>query len=81
MKYLIVIMVVLFGAWLWRRNREDTGKALKAKDAQTSSSSTSTEAQLVVSCARCGVHVPQGEASKGTFGSYCSPAHRQAQEG
>lgn len=81
MKYLIVIMVVLFGVWLWRRNREDPEPALKSKDSRTTSSSTSAEAQLVVSCARCGVHVPQGEASKGAFGSYCSPAHRQAQEG
>jgi uncharacterized protein len=36
--------------------------------------------QDMVSCAQCGLHLPQGEALPGRGGVFCSAAHRQAFE-
>lgn len=33
--------------------------------------------QDMVSCAQCGLHLPQGEALPGRGGVFCSVAHRQ----
>lgn len=36
--------------------------------------------QHIVSCAQCGLHLPQGEALPGRGGLFCSAAHRTAFE-
>lgn len=36
--------------------------------------------QDMVSCAQCGLHLPQGEALPGRGGVFCCTAHRQAFE-
>lgn len=36
--------------------------------------------QNIVSCAQCGLHLPQGEALPGRGGVFCTPAHRTAYE-
>ena len=36
--------------------------------------------QDMVSCAQCGLHLPQSEALPGRGGVFCSAAHRQAFE-
>lgn len=39
----------------------------------------SPQAEAMVQCAHCGVHLPEGEAFKDGHGqAYCSTAHRQA---
>jgi uncharacterized protein len=34
----------------------------------------------MVKCAYCGLHVPEGEAIKGSSGYYCSEAHKEQAE-
>lgn len=78
MKYAIVILVVLLGVWLWRKNRADdrADKAAKPKRKEAPSGTP----QIMVSCAVCGVHLPQSDAVLGKSKHYCSLAHHQQQE-
>jgi len=77
MKWLLVLLVVLGGLW-WlrqsRRGRETTGQTPSTK------SSAASPPQAMTRCLHCGVHLPLNDATHGTQGAYCSPAHRQQHE-
>ena len=75
MKILIVLLAVLAGVWLWKR-----GKRLE-QSKRPPRRSQRREVQPMLSCAVCGVHVPQTDAVVGQRGSYCSAAHRRQAEG
>ncbi len=79
MKYAIVILVVLMGVWLWRKNRSDDRKDAAAEPKRRNSSPSGAP-QIMVSCAVCGVHLPQSDALIGKTLHYCSLAHRQQRE-
>lgn len=73
MKALVVLLVLLFGVWLWRRGRTlPPPQRPKAGPVQT---------LPMVRCARCGVHVPSDDVIVGRAGSYCTLAHRRESEG
>lgn len=73
MKYLILLVVVLLVAWLWRSNRNPpSGTAPKA---------ASNNIHDMVRCPVCDLHLPKNDAIAGKQGVYCSEAHRQAIEG
>ena len=79
MKALVILLAILAGVWIWRSGR---GKRLPASPPPPADASTmDTEAQPMVACRVCGVHVPPSEAVVGHEGSYCCPAHRQQAEG
>jgi uncharacterized protein len=81
LKYAVVILVVLLGVWLWRKNRADAQEEKQqpsSKPAQRPSGHA--QPQIMLSCAVCGVHLPQSDAWVGKQGSYCSAAHRQQKE-
>jgi uncharacterized protein len=67
MKFLVVIVVV--GVVLWFALRRDTRRVAARRSAPR-------PPQAMVSCAHCGVHLPQDEAVGGPDGLYCSEAHR-----
>lgn len=74
MKLLVVLLALLLGVWLWRRGRrlEAHGGASRADAAP----------QPMISCARCGVHLPRDVAVPGRAGAmYCSQEHRREAEG
>jgi uncharacterized protein len=79
MKYAVVILVVLLGVWLWRKNRADDRKEMAAKPKRKDAAPVGTP-QIMVSCAVCGVHLPQSDAVLGKIKHYCSLAHRQQRE-
>ena len=72
MKFLLVLAVVVIGAWLWRSGRQ----AAPPRDKP----SVPAPPQDMVSCAVCGVHIPQADAVAGRQGLYCSVEHRQRAE-
>jgi len=80
MKYLLVLLVVLFGIWLWKHNRQ---AAQRPSDLPTPPQPKRTPVVPadMVACRHCGLHLPQHEAVAGQHGLYCSAAHRSAQEG
>ncbi len=73
MKFLLFVVVVLLGVWLWRSGRQSDRHA---DDPPTPPAGP----QEMVRCAHCGVHLPLGEAVVGRIGRYCSQEHRQLAE-
>lgn len=80
MKYALVLAIVLIGFWLWRRNREEPPVSKSAEKPPLHPQATHSEPQIMISCAKCGLHLPASEAWAGKQGSYCSMAHRQQSE-
>lgn len=86
MKYLLVLLVVLFAIWLWRRNREDEVNE-RAQNAQAERERLQRQRPSpaaptdMVACKVCGVHLPLTDAVAGPHGPYCSEAHRRSGEG
>jgi uncharacterized protein len=74
MKLLLVLLVVLFGVWLWRSRRLSEG----APPQRTARSTP--ELQNMVTCQVCGLHLPAIEAVTTARGMYCGEAHRQQAE-
>lgn len=79
MKYLLVLLVVLAGAWMLLRRRD---KPAPPPDQQASPPARPAQpkqragAQPMVACSHCGVHLPQAEAASDAAGRrYCSEAH------
>lgn len=78
MKYLLVFAVVVVGFWFWRQGR--------AVDQETQASARRKAKPLpaptvMVACLRCGTHLPEIEAVRGTQGAYCCEEHRRLREG
>jgi uncharacterized protein len=83
MKYLLVLLVVTVGLWLWRQGRRD---GLRERDAARRTPPAPPPAvaapQAMVRCARCGLHLPASDAVAGRSGAvYCSLADRRDAEG
>ncbi|WP_326533487.1 PP0621 family protein [Pseudorhodoferax sp.] len=73
MKFLIVLLVVAFGIWLWR-SRRPPPPAGKPR------SRNGLPAEMV-RCAVCGLHLPLADAERSPRGVYCSKEHRRQIEG
>lgn len=71
MKFLLFLVIVLLGVWLWRSGRRSD----KPSRPETSAPPPAGP-QDMVRCARCGVHLPHNEAVVGRIGLYCSDEHR-----
>jgi len=80
MKFLVVLLVVLAGVWLWRRNRA-ADEAVPPPPARPPVGQPPAPSAMVA-CAHCGLHLPAAEALPGSAGEpYCSAAHRAAGPG
>jgi uncharacterized protein len=73
MKFLIVLLVVAFGIWLWR-SRRPPPKASPPRG------KPAAKAEMV-RCAACGLHLPLADAERSAKGLYCSVEHRRQIEG
>jgi uncharacterized protein len=89
LKIFLFLLAVLFGVWLWRRNRLNALKE-KQKDKPHNASSQGNgngntnakvdlqEPSAMHACDHCGVHLPESDMVKGRAGRYCSESHCQA---
>ncbi len=81
MKYLLVLGVVFVGVWIWRNNRVNAQMG-KSGGMSPSRGADKTQ-QIMVSCAHCGLHLPQTEALAAPDADaahpmwFCSTEHRQ----
>ena len=70
MKYVLVLVVIVVFGWLMlrghRRSKASGGKAPRG------------QAQSMIECAHCGVHLPRSDAVLDRSGSYCCDAHKAA---
>ncbi len=71
MKYLIWLLIILVAIWAFKRSR-------KASKPPADKATPPTSPSNMVSCAHCGLHLPQDEAVTGERGLYCSTEHRTA---
>jgi uncharacterized protein len=74
-KYLLVLAIVFGAFWLWRAGRGNKAATQQAP------AKPPLALQDMVSCAVCGVHLPQTDAVKGKQAWYCSDGHRQRNGG
>ncbi|KQP48671.1 PP0621 family protein [Pseudorhodoferax sp. Leaf274] len=72
MKFLIVLLVVAFGIWLWRSRRPPPPARPRGRAGQPAE---------MARCAACGLHLPLADAERSARGVYCSKEHRRQIEG
>lgn len=71
MKYLIVLAVLAVVYAIWRGQR-----AQPPQQKRPAPPPRIAPPQVMVTCARCGVHLPHDDALWQDGRSYCTPAHR-----
>ncbi|HEY1103145.1 MAG TPA: PP0621 family protein [Burkholderiaceae bacterium] len=76
MKYLIVLVVVVLGVWLWRSNRRADADE-RSPPAPPPKPPPLLE---IVACPVCGVHLPARDAVSGSRALYCSIDHQRQAE-
>lgn len=76
MKFLLVLLVVLFGVWVWRSNRARRDEEDTPRPTRPAGKKPEPEAIEMVRCAYCGVHSPRTDVVVGRKGVYCSAKHR-----
>lgn len=69
MKFLLVLVIVMAGVWLWRSSRRSGQKPDRQQPKAT------PEPLDMVRCTLCSVHVPAADAVQGKQGAYCSADH------
>jgi uncharacterized protein len=85
-KYLLIVVAVLGGIWLWRSGRKnDAGKNAVTPPPSDNpntngANAAAPTAQTMVRCESCAVHLPESEAVRGKLGWYCGAPHRLARE-
>jgi uncharacterized protein len=72
-KFLIVLVVVGMGLWLLFGRASRRGTIAKGRPPRPVG-----DAESMVACAHCGVHLPRGDAVADGALVYCSEAHRIA---
>ncbi len=80
MKYLLVLVVVMIGIWVWRGNRAEERAEKRAESLRGRRPAAVTSAVDMVSCDLCGVHCPSNDLVKGRKGVYCCTQHRDQAE-
>jgi len=79
MKFLLVLLVVLVGAWLLLGRKRGGGGPKVDDGRSTPGKPPEIEAVTMVACAHCGVHVPAADMLVDAAGRpFCSEAHRVA---
>jgi uncharacterized protein len=75
-KYLIVLVAVAVGLWLLFGRASRRGSVGSGRSGR--SGRPAADAEAMIACAHCGVHLPRGDAVADGALIYCSEAHRIA---
>jgi len=68
MRLVVLILLIVLAVWLIRR-------ALRAASGKAGAQKPGPVQQDLVSCARCGVHLPRSEAHSAAGRLYCGEEH------
>ncbi len=77
MKFLLLVLAVVALLFLLRGTRRHKGGPPADK---TEAARPPAEPESMVTCAHCGIHLPQNEALPGRGGVFCGEPHRGAYE-
>jgi uncharacterized protein len=69
-KYVLVLVVIVVFGWLMLRGHRRS----KASGGKTSDG----QAQPMIQCDHCGIHLPTSDAVRDQSGNYCCDAHKLA---
>ncbi len=82
MKYFLLLLLAV-GLFFWVRSRIGLGRRPTSTPAEQpeasfepDESSKNAAGEPLLTCAQCGVHVPQSEAWPGRGGVFCGDSHR-----
>ena len=67
MKYLLILLAVLAGVWLWRKQR--------VQQEQPPQRRAPPQLQDMVRCQVCDLHLPARDAVRTATGTFCSEEH------
>jgi uncharacterized protein len=70
---LALFLLVCLAVVLWWKSRQRGS----SKQAPPSTPAEAPQAESMVRCAHCGVHLPASQALPGVGGVFCSAAHRE----
>jgi uncharacterized protein len=73
-KFLLLFFIFMVLLWKWRH-----GRSTQQRAPHTHAKAVKNPIAMV-RCARCGVHLPEKDATPGKQGLYCSAQHRQHSE-
>ncbi len=71
-KFVLVVLVVVLVLWLMLRRRRGDGPARSGDQRKAEPK----QAQAMLECAHCGLHLPSADAVVAGSRVYCSEAHR-----
>ena len=75
LKLLLVAAVVIFGVWLFRKDR--AGVTPPATPKKAAKPNKVLAVLPMVACSHCGTHTDARDVVRGQMGIYCSKAHCQ----
>jgi len=74
LKILLVVAVILFGIWLFKKDRRPPPPTKPTTSGKTPAPA---RALPILPCSHCGTHTDAREMVHGQLGVYCSAAHCQ----
>lgn len=84
MKYLLLLLVLMAIVFISGVRKGRAGAASRERrddaGAPAASGRAPRPSPLIVACAECGTHLPEGEALPGRGGHFCSAEHRARHE-
>ena len=85
MKYLLLLLVLMAIVFISGVRKGRAGAATRERRDDTAATGGTGRASappspLIVACAECGTHLPQGEALPGRGGHFCCAEHRARHE-
>ncbi|CAG2152844.1 PP0621 family protein [Cupriavidus numazuensis] len=75
MARIFILLAVVLGVFWWLRSRAEAQREQASRAARPAPAPRDDQAETMVQCAQCGVHLPQSEAIAWRGLHYCRRSH------